>query len=57
MPASRTSTREMAAWYASLGIRVLPLHGIVGGKCTCGTDCGRDAGKHPIAARAATPAS
>jgi hypothetical protein len=50
MSVSRTSTREMAAWYASLGIRVLPLHGIVGGKCTCGTDCGRDAGKHPIAA-------
>jgi predicted P-loop ATPase len=30
------------------GFAVFPLHGIVDGACTCGTDCGNNAGKHPI---------
>jgi len=36
--------------YAGRGWPVLPLHGMVAGRCTCGRDCGRDAGKHPIGA-------
>jgi hypothetical protein len=36
-----------ASDYAHRGWRVLPLHGIVEGKCTCGKkDCGSP-GKHP----------
>src|SRR6201993_3471477 len=33
--------------YASKGWRVFPVHGIAGGRCTCGKPCGRNAGKHP----------
>ena len=40
-------TTSNAIAFASRGHAVLPLHGIVDGKCTCGTDCGRNAGKHP----------
>ncbi|WP_017187628.1 bifunctional DNA primase/polymerase [Alkalibacillus haloalkaliphilus] len=37
-----------ALFYARvLNIPVFPLHGIVGGKCTCGFDCSSP-GKHPI---------
>jgi P4 family phage/plasmid primase-like protien len=32
---------------AARGWAVVPLHGIVGGVCTCAQDCGKDAGKHP----------
>lgn len=33
---------------ARLGWRILPLHGIVHGHCTCGRpECGKSAGKHP----------
>lgn len=40
-----------ARGYAAWGWPVLPLHGIVEGRCTCGQDCGSP-GKHPIAAAA-----
>ena len=43
-----SSLLEFALWYADQGIKVFPLHGIIDGRCTCGKDCGRDAGKHPI---------
>jgi putative DNA primase/helicase len=41
---------EAALSWASRGFRVLPVHGIVDGVCTCtdGRDCGKSAGKHPI---------
>lgn len=33
---------------ARFGWRVLPLHGIVDGRCTCGApNCGKSSGKHP----------
>jgi P4 family phage/plasmid primase-like protien len=38
-----------AQWYANRGWKVLPVHGVVGGKCTCGrshTDP-KEVGKHP----------
>jgi len=35
--------------YISLGWKIVPLHGIVDGKCTCGrSSCEGSAGKHPI---------
>jgi hypothetical protein len=42
-------TLEFARAYAELGLGVVPVHGMVAGVCTCGRDCGRNAGKHPIA--------
>ncbi len=40
---------EYALAYAKLGLSILPVHGMVHGICTCGENCGRNAGKHPIA--------
>lgn len=45
-------TPEYALAYAELGLRIVPVHGVVRGSCTCGMDCGRNAGKHPVAALA-----
>jgi hypothetical protein len=39
---------EWAAKYAAAKLPVLPLHSIRDGRCTCRTDCGRNAGKHPV---------
>lgn len=41
-----------ALGYAAMGWAVLPVHGIVGGRCTCqaGADC-KQPGKHPAIAR------
>ena len=39
---------EFALRYAEQKIKVFLLHGIIDGRCTCGQDCGRQAGKHPI---------
>lgn len=49
-----TSMREVALEYAAAGYRVLPLYTIVQDNdgelvCTCGINCGRSGGKHPIA--------
>ena len=43
------NTSEYALAYAKLGLSIVPVHGIVHEICTCGKDCGRNAGKHPIA--------
>lgn len=41
-----------AQTYIERGWWIFPLHTIVNdGKCSCGTECGRDAGKHPRLAR------
>lgn len=41
---------RFALWYAELGWRVLPVHAIVDGVCTCGdAECNRPA-KHPVQA-------
>lgn len=43
--------------YATHGWRVFPCHGIVGGLCDCGGDCGRSSGKHPRTAHGLRDAS
>ncbi|MXP09635.1 bifunctional DNA primase/polymerase [Pseudoblastomonas halimionae] len=48
-PASVLGNME---WFARQGIRVLPTHGIVDGRCTCGRKNCEKAGKHPILALA-----
>ena len=42
-----------ATAYAAAGFEVFPLHAVdTDGRCSCGRECGRDAGKHPVAALA-----
>ena len=36
---------------------MFPVWGLQGGRCLCGQDCGRNAGKHPIPARGFMEAS
>jgi hypothetical protein len=38
---------DWALAYAQRGWAVFPLHTILDGRCTCGRDCGKNAGKHP----------
>ena len=38
---------DWALAYANRGLQVFPLHSVQDGRCTCGRDCGRNAGKHP----------
>jgi hypothetical protein len=38
---------EFALQYAGRGWRVFPVHSVQNGRCTCGQDCGKNAGKHP----------
>lgn len=38
---------DYALWYASRGWHVFPLHGISGGRCTCGHGDCESPGKHP----------
>jgi putative DNA primase/helicase len=41
---------DKSAWalaYAKSLLAVFPLHSIRDGRCTCGGDCGKNAGKHP----------
>ncbi len=50
LPADTTPIPVAAEMYAELGLSVVPLHGIVDGRCTCESpDCGRSIGKHPVA--------
>jgi putative DNA primase/helicase len=48
MPYLSTNTTEIANDYAKRGLHVFPCHSISDGACTCGKQCGKDAGKHPI---------
>lgn len=48
-PIDRAETAlKMAQSYAELGLQVLPVHGIVGGLCTCGNQNCSSPGKHPL---------
>lgn len=38
---------EHALQYSGRGWRVFPVHTVKDGKCSCGHDCGKNAGKHP----------
>jgi P4 family phage/plasmid primase-like protien len=39
-----------AAWYASKGWKILPVHGVTAGRCTCGKPHAdpKEVGKHPV---------
>jgi hypothetical protein len=41
------SLLEFALQYAGRQWCVFPLHSVQDGRCTCGRDCGKNAGKHP----------
>lgn len=42
--------RDAAVGYAQNDFPIFPIHGVRYGQCTCGKNCGRSAGKHPIVA-------
>lgn len=42
------STRKAAHFYAALGWPIIPIWLMQNGRCACGQDCGKNAGKHPI---------
>lgn len=44
-----TRLARAAAYYASIGWKILPCHGIIGGRCTCSKAHGepKEVGKHP----------
>jgi hypothetical protein len=49
---------ETARDFAAHGLAVFPTHSIGReGRCTCGKDCGRDAGKHPLTPHGSKDAS
>jgi DNA-binding transcriptional ArsR family regulator len=48
LPRPKPDMLQAALSYARRGLRVLPLHSIRDGRCTCGKPCDRRAGKHPI---------
>jgi hypothetical protein len=48
---------DSALKYASQGYRILPLHSIKGGICTCGNQSCKSPGKHPLTQRGANEAS
>jgi putative DNA primase/helicase len=43
-----SSCRKAALSYARMGYKVLPIHGILDGQCTCGNNNCRSPGKHPL---------
>jgi hypothetical protein len=44
----RAGVLHMMKWFAGQDFPVLPIHGVVDGKCTCGHDDCESPGKHPI---------
>lgn len=44
----RRSVLKTMIWFARQGFRVLPVHGIVNGRCTCKNGNCESPGKHPI---------
>jgi len=42
-----SSLLEASLQYVGRGWAVFPLHSVQDGRCTCGRDCGKNAGKHP----------
>lgn len=48
-PAAGGRLGNGALWYAGKGWKILPVHGVVNGKCTCGQTHadGKEVGKHP----------
>jgi Bifunctional DNA primase/polymerase, N-terminal/AAA domain/Primase C terminal 1 (PriCT-1) len=46
------SVLGMMEWFAAQDIPVLPIHGIVDGRCTCGDSKCSSSGKHPISSLA-----
>lgn len=44
----RASVLGMMKWFAGQDIPVLPIHGVVDGRCTCGDNECSSPGKHPI---------
>ena len=51
LPQQRTQVRlkQAALHYAEyFQWAVFPIHSLVNGRCTCGKECGRAAGKHPL---------
>src|SRR5262245_59359825 len=48
---------QAALAYARCGWRVMPLHEVIDGKCSCGKDCGNSKGKHPRTRRGLTDAT
>jgi hypothetical protein len=49
-PFASLQSQSKLVWaleYARHGLHVFPLHSIHNGRCTCGRDCGKNAGKHP----------
>lgn len=49
-PVKENRLPKGAAYYASLGWKILPCHGIVNGRCTCNRTHGepKEVGKHPV---------
>lgn len=42
------SVLSMMEWFAGQDIPVLPIHGVINGRCACGSDDCESPGKHPI---------
>jgi hypothetical protein len=51
---SNNTRLQVALLCASVGLPVVPLHGVKGGLCTCGNDQCEQPGRHPRTKRAAT---
>lgn len=48
LPTDTTPIPLAAEMYARLGFSVVPVYGLIGNRCLCGTDCAPNEGKHPI---------